>query len=75
VKKQVAKLQSKASLRHNNLVNKLDEVDSFDVEVQSVQRDIAKAVRGEKALKPVASDLPTIKQQQQEFKVGTLVMF
>lgn len=69
LKKQIAKLQSKTSHRHNNLVNKLDEVDNFDSEVQSIQRDITKAGRAEKSLKPVASDVKTIKEQQKEFKV------
>ena len=69
MKKSIAKLQSKASQRHNNLVNKLYEVDNFDKEVQAIQRDIAKASRAEKSLKPVASDVQTIKQQQQQFKV------
>ena len=69
MKKSISKLQSKASQRHNNLVNKLDEVDNFDSLVQNVTRDIAKASRQEKGFKPVASDVKTIKQQQQEFKV------
>lgn len=69
MKKSIAKLQSKASQRHNNLVNKLDEVDNFDSEVQSIQREIAKACRSEKSLKPVASDVQNIKEQQKQFKV------
>ena len=70
MKKQIAKLQSKASQRHNNLVNKLADVDKFDTEVQSLQRDMVKAGRLEKSLKPVGSDVVTIKAQQKEFKVG-----
>ena len=55
------------------MVNKLDDVDNFDAEVQSIQRDILKAARVEKSLKPVASDVRTITEQQKEFKVHIFI--
>lgn len=70
MKKQIGKLQAKASQRHNNLVNKLDEVDNFESLLQASQRDVARANMALNSLNPVASDVKTIKHQQADFKVS-----
>lgn len=69
MKKQISKLQTKGSQRHNALVNTLEETEKFDNLTQNLQREISAAFAQIESLKPIASEVQTIKKQQQEFKV------